>query len=94
MGLRYAAMQAGIDARADMVLLTRILLHEAAEQRLSQPAVEPILDEAEQVTNQVEIDVDEAERASAQAVIAAADATVLDWVEQRRPVPVEEPVPA
>ena len=87
----FTAQQEGIAARHDMLVLTEVFEVEKAEQRLSLPAVEPILDEEGNVTNQAEIDADAAERAAAQERIDAADDEVMGWVEARRPPVVEEP---
>jgi hypothetical protein len=86
----FEAQQEGIAARADMALLLQVFPVEAAEKRLAEPVVEPILDEEGEVTNQDEIDTDEAERAEAQALVDAAPAEVMEWVEQRRPTPPPE----
>jgi hypothetical protein len=86
----FEAQQEGIAARADMALLLQVFPVEAAEKRLAEPVVEPILDEEGEVTNQDEIDTDEAERAEAQALVDAAPAEVMEWVEQRRPPPPPE----
>jgi hypothetical protein len=86
----FSAQQEGIAARADMALLLEVFAVEVAEKRLAEPVVEPILDEEGEVTNQDEIDTDEAERAEAQAVVDAAPAEVMEWVEQRRPTPPPE----
>jgi hypothetical protein len=85
----FSAQQEGIAARADMALLLEVFAVEVAEKRLAEPVVEPILDEYGEVTNQDEIDTDEAERAEAQAVVDAAPAEVMELMEQRRLV--EEP---
>jgi hypothetical protein len=85
----FSAQQEGIAARADMALLLEVFAVEVAEKRLAEPVVEPILDEEGEVTNQDEIDTDEAERAEAQAVVDAAPAEVMELMEQRRLV--EEP---
>ena len=91
-----AAQQAGIEARYDMLVLREVWLVEEAGKRLSLPVIEPILDEEGNVTNQDEIDADEAERTAAQERIAVADEEVMGWVDLRRPAepPVEEPTEA
>lgn len=85
------AQQEGIAARHDMLVLREVFEVEKAEQRLSLPVVEPILDEEGNVTNQAEIDADAAERAAAQERIDVADDEVMGWVEARRPPPEPEP---
>lgn len=85
------AQQAGIAARADMALLLRVFEVEKAEKRLAQPVVVPILDEEGNVTNQDELDLDTAQRDTAEAVIDAADEEIMGWVEARRPPPEPEP---
>ena len=87
----FAAQQEGIAARTDMALLLRVFEVEKAEKRLALPVVEPTLDEEGHVTNQNEIDLDTAQRDTAQAVIDAADEEVMGWVDARRPEVVEEP---
>lgn len=87
----FAAQQEGIAARADMALLLRVFEVEKAEKRLAQPVVEPILDEEGNVTNQDEIDLDTAQRDTAEVVIDAADEEIMGWVEARRPPPEPEP---
>lgn len=87
----FAAQQEGIAARHDMLVLREVFEVEKAEQRLSLPVVEPILDEEGNVTNQAEIDADAVERAAAQERIDVADDEVMGWVEARRPPVVEEP---
>lgn len=87
----FAAQQEGIAARADMALLLGVFEVEAAEKRLALPVIEPVIDEQGAVTNQAEIDADEAERSVAQERIAAADEEVMGWVDLRRPEVIEEP---
>jgi hypothetical protein len=84
----FEAQQMGIAARADMALLHQVFAVEAAEKRLDEPVVEPVLNDDGEVTNQNEIDADEAGRAEAQAVIDAASEEVMGWVDQRRPLPL------
>lgn len=87
----FAAQQEGAAARADMALLLRVFEVEKAEKRLALPVVEPILDEEGNVTNQAEVDADNAQRDTAQVIIDAADEEIMGWVEARRPPPEPEP---
>ena len=89
----FAAQQEGRAARYDMLVLNEVFEVEKAEKRLALPLVEPILDEEGNVTNQDDIDADEAERAIALERIDVADEEVMGWVDLRRPVeaPVEDP---
>lgn len=87
----FAAQQEGAAARADMALLLRVFEVEKAEKRLALPVVEPILDEEGNVTNQDELDLDTAQRGTAEVVIDAADEEIMGWVEARRPPPEPEP---
>lgn len=96
-----AARLEGVAARADMALLVRTLPVEEAFLRLERPEVEPVLDDDGAITNQAEIDADQAERAEAQTVIDAADAEVLALIVLRGRIaeqdtrPEEEPeIPA
>lgn len=87
-----ASQQAGQEARADMANLLQVFDVEAAERRLAQAPVEPVLDEEGNVTNQDAVDEDAAQRAQAQATVDGASAEVLEWVAKRRPPP-PEPAP-
>ena len=94
---RYAqiaeeARQAGVQARADMALLHQVLTLEVAHRRLAQAAIEPVLDEDGNVTNQNEIDQDFAERAEAQAAVDAASPEATELYDRRNPPPPEEPL--
>lgn len=85
-----AARQAGIAARADMLLLTEVLAVEAAQRRLERPAVQAATKgKPPAVSNQAEVDADAAERAAAQAVVDGASVAALDLVALRNPAPVE-----
>jgi hypothetical protein len=85
-------------ARDDMALLRQAWSVEAAQLRLAR---DPVASEADG-SNQAAVDMDAADRATAQQVIAAAPQSVLDLVAKRaaaRPVlapaldPVPEPTP-
>lgn len=83
-----AAQLAGRAARDDMVLLLQAISVEAAQARLSLPAVEPGPDGEDNGSA-----ADAQERASAQAVVDGASQAVLDLVAQRaaaRPEPEPE----
>ena len=82
----YAAQLQGQQAKKDMELLAQILPVERAFQRLQQPLKEPVKDELDAVTNQVEVDLDVEERSAAQTLLDAASAEVMDWVVKRNPV--------
>ena len=84
------ARQEGIAARYDNELLKSILVLEDNIRRLNQPAVEPILDESGNVTNQEEIDLDIAEKQAALTVVESATDEQKYWVEKRTPpMPLE-----
>jgi len=87
-----AARQAGIDARADNVLLTQVLDMEVAQRRLDIPLVEPVLDDQSTVINQLDIDTDLTERSAAQAVIGSATTEAHDLFVLRNPPPPEPEV--
>jgi hypothetical protein len=78
----HAAQLAGIEARADMALLSGAMAVETAYARLLIPAVDVTVTDAEgnEVPNPVK---DQAERVAAQAVIDGATQPVLDLVETR-----------
>lgn len=83
-----AARAAGIAARADMALLTKVLAVEAARRRLTLPVVAPVTaGDPPIVTNQTKVDADAAERMAAQAVFDAASVAALDLVALRNPPP-------
>ena len=88
-----ASQQAGQEARADMATLLQVFDVEAAERRLAQAPVEPVLDEEGNVTNQDAVDEDAAQREEAQATVDGASAEVMEWVEKRRPPPEPTPEP-
>lgn len=82
--LRYAqvaqaAQDAGMEARADMELLSKTMVYEAAVRRLEQPVIEDDIQ-------------DEAERADATAIIDDASEEVLALYEQRNPPSTDEPI--
>jgi len=87
-----AARQAGIDARADNVLLTQVLDMEVAQRRLDIPLVEPVLDDQSTVLNQLDIDTDLTERSAAQTVIDSATTEAHDLFVLRNPPPPEPEV--
>lgn len=87
-----AARQAGIDARADNVLLTQVLDMEVAQRRLDIPLVEPVLDDQSTVLNQLDIDTDLTERSAAQSVIDSATTEAHDLFVLRNPPPPEPEV--
>lgn len=81
----------GLTVRADMALLHQVFAAEAATQRLGQPVIEPVLDEAGSIVNQTDIDTDSAERADAQSVVDAASPEVMECVLAKNPI--QEPAP-
>ena len=85
------ARQEGIAARYDNELLKSILVLEDNIRRLNQPAVEPILDESGNVTNQEEIDLDILEKQAALVVVESATDEQRYWMDQRHP-PIEMPL--
>ena len=84
-----AALDEGHAARTDMALLQGALDVENAQRRLARPELEHVLDESGNLTNQAELDQDAAERAAANAEIAAASPEVMDLVSLRNPAPVD-----
>lgn len=92
----YAAQQSGLSARADMALLQSAMDVEAAQHRLTLPAVTepPMITVIDEVDAHVEIinpaiAGDAAERAAAQAVLDAAGPNTLALVALRHPMGVE-----
>lgn len=85
------ARLAGVQARADMALLYQIMDTERHLARLSQPVVNPVVDEFGNVVNQAEVDADNAERAQAQSAVDAASPEVMQWVAARNPPPPPTP---
>ena len=83
-------VQQGRQARADMALLSQVFAMEEASRRLELPVVEPELDENSNVTNQEAVDLDQAERSEAQAVLDAASPEAQALYDLRNP-PVPEP---
>jgi outer membrane protein assembly factor BamA len=80
----------GRNARSDMQLLLQVISLEQAQARLSQPEVQPELDEEGNVLNQQQLDEDKQAREQAQAVLDGATADTWALYLQRNPV-VEEP---
>jgi outer membrane protein assembly factor BamA len=83
----------GRNARSDMQLLLQVISLEQAQARLSQPEVQPELDEEGNVLNQQQLDEDKQAREQAQAVLDGATADTWALYLQRNPVVevVEEP---
>ena len=77
----------GRTARADMALLAQVLELEAHKRRLDMPALDPVLDEEEAITNQDALDADTAERMAAQALLDAASPEAKELFDLRNPVP-------
>jgi hypothetical protein len=95
------ARLAGTAARADMALLLEVMASEVAWKRLGMLPVEPVIESqtdpateatTDVVVNQDALDTDDAERAAAQAVVAAASEAVTGWVLRRNPAPAPEVV--
>jgi len=85
---RVAAL--GIAARADAVLLSNVLALEAAQARLQLSPVAVVYeDDLTTIVNQSEVDVDTAERSTAQGLVAAAAVAVVDLYTLRNPTPDE-----
>lgn len=100
----YAAQQAGVAARADMALLASVLNYEAAQARLALPLIiVPVVValvsapgypaaqvvQVATITHAVTVEVDEAERAAARAIVTAAGADTRALVALR--IPPEAP---
>lgn len=83
-------VQEGRDARADMALLAQVFPMEDAKRRLDQPIVEPEYDEDGNLMNEDAILRDEAERATAQAVLDDASPEAQALFALRNPPPPPE----
>ena len=80
------SQQEGISARADMVLLTKVLQIEPSFLRLRLPLVEFQYDDEGNILNQEAIDLDMQEREAAQQIVDSASTEVLDLCNFRNPV--------
>jgi hypothetical protein len=81
-----SAILEGKQAQTDMTLLLETITIETADRRLKQEQVQPEFDENENIINQNAIDLDDAERNAAQAVIDNASDTAKDLFLQRNPI--------
>lgn len=77
----------GRSARADMNLLAQVLEMEVLKRRLDMPQIETVLDEEGVITNQADIDADEAERAVAELALAKAEPSAQALFDLRNPQP-------
>ena len=89
----FEAKQAGDQARADMALLHEVLDAEPTYLRLRQPVVEPEVDEAGAVVNQVALDQDAAEREAAERMMETVSMPALELLVLRNPESEPEPEP-
>lgn len=86
------AIEQGRQARADMDLLTQVLLLEKVTRRLDMPVIDPILDDHGLVINQAIIAYDLIERSNAEALIDAGTTEAWSLFDTRNPLVIEPTV--